>query len=60
MKLIISQALMQAYEECPKCKNHYIGNGQGTLMVDAWDFKRTCKCGFEVNVKIQERMRGKK
>lgn len=60
MKLAISQALMQVYEECPKCKNPYVGDGQGTLMVDTWKFKRTCICGFEVTVKIKESMRAKK
>ncbi|MBR0575704.1 DUF3797 domain-containing protein [Proteiniclasticum sp. BAD-10] len=60
MNIRISQALMKAYEECPKCRNPYLGNGQGTLLVDDWEFKRTCKCGFEVSVKITEQMRGKK
>lgn len=55
----ISMALMKAYEKCLKCKNGYVGKGQGTLLVDDWEFIRTCKCGFEVRVNIEEIMRDK-
>ncbi len=33
--------------DCPKCGNGLVGNGQGTLNVDDNLIKRTCKCGFD-------------
>lgn len=33
--------------DCPKCGNGSVGNGQGTLNVDDNIVKRTCKCGFD-------------
>lgn len=40
--------LLQKYNECPKCGNDEIGNGEGTLEVDEDKFVRTCKCGWKV------------
>ena len=53
-----SAKLMQIYAACPKCGCDAIGNGKGTLEVDTsiGYFKRTCHCGWFVEVKegVQE------
>jgi len=43
--------LIRKYATCPECGNELIGNGQGTLDIDKDTFKRTCKCGWEIEVK---------
>lgn len=43
--------LMRKYNECPQCGNDKLGNGEGTLNIDGDDFKRTCKCGWEIEIK---------
>lgn len=40
--------LLQQYNECPRCGNDEIGNGEGTLEIDEDKFVRTCKCGWRV------------
>ncbi|WP_099335826.1 DUF3797 domain-containing protein [Clostridium cadaveris] len=42
--------LLGTYGACPKCGNKYLGDGEGTLEVNETSFKRTCKCGFEINI----------
>jgi transcription elongation factor Elf1 len=43
--------LMEKYTVCPECGNEAIGNGEGTLEVTDDTFKRTCKCGWSIEVK---------
>lgn len=43
--------LVTKYAECPECGNSKVGNGQGTCEVEHGIFKRTCKCGWKVEVK---------
>lgn len=43
--------LLNQYKECPDCGNKYVGNGQGTLIVDDDTFYRSCKCGFQVKTR---------
>ncbi|WP_255233842.1 DUF3797 domain-containing protein [Bacillus altitudinis] len=40
--------------DCPNCSNHLIGNGQGTLEVANDLIKRTCKCGFGIELSTQD------
>lgn len=42
--------VLSKYAKCPLCKNKYIVNGQGILVVDETTFTRTCKCGFNINI----------
>lgn len=44
--------LTRKYGECPKCGCNTIGNGTGTLEADtdAGYFKRTCQCGWSVEI----------
>ncbi|MER3123048.1 DUF3797 domain-containing protein [Bacillus altitudinis] len=44
---------------CPNCSNDLIGNGQGTLEVEETSFKRTCKCGFSIELNTQDRVNEK-
>lgn len=46
--------------DCPNCSNHLIGNGQGTLEVEDDLIKRTCKCGFQVELNIRDGVNEKK
>ena len=41
--------LMEKYAKCRDCGNGYIGAGEGTISVDV-TFKRTCKCGWSIEV----------
>ena len=47
--------LMEKYAKCPKCGCETIGNGTGTFEVDTTQgkgyFKRTCHCGWSVEIK---------
>lgn len=46
--------LLNKYGKCPNCGEERLGNGYGTLSIDDFDFKRTCKCGFSVEVKVDK------
>ncbi|MCY7500218.1 DUF3797 domain-containing protein [Bacillus pumilus] len=46
--------------DCPNCSNHLIGNGEGTLEVEEDSFKRTCKCGFSIELNTQDGFNKKK
>lgn len=46
--------LMEQYEECQECGNQYVGNGEGTVEVTDDTFKRTCKCGWKIEIKEAE------
>ncbi|MBY0052304.1 DUF3797 domain-containing protein [Brevibacillus agri] len=43
--------LMEQYQECPDCGNQYVGSGEGNVEVSDDTFKRTCKCGWAIEVK---------
>lgn len=57
MNVKLCIVLTEIYSKCPYCKNPYVGNGQGALLIDDKEFKRSCKCGFEVTVTIKEKLR---
>lgn len=50
MHIYDSTELMKKYGDCPECGNIYVGNGQGTLIIEDDVFTRSCKCGWEVTV----------
>ncbi|MEK3674630.1 DUF3797 domain-containing protein [Paenibacillus sp. FSL R10-2771] len=50
MRLITAVELMRAHQTCPQCNSGMIGNGEGTLVVTEDVFKRTCKCGWSIEV----------
>lgn len=39
--------------DCPRCENPYVGNGQGTLNVGDDIIERTCKCGFKFSYDVK-------
>lgn len=45
--------LMRKYTQCPKCGCDTVGGGTGTIEFDtsAGYFKRTCQCGWSVEIK---------
>ena len=52
MTLMDACELMKKYTYCPNCGSEYIGSGAGTLEIDtkAGYFKRTCACGWKVEI----------
>lgn len=42
--------LLDKYDQCPKCGNDRIGNGQGSLVIEDKTFFRSCKCGWSIKV----------
>lgn len=52
MNLVDACNLMRRYAKCPKCGCETIGAGTGTCEVDtaAGYFKRTCQCGWYVEI----------
>lgn len=42
--------LMRKYAKCKDCGNELIGDGEGTLEINGDTFKRTCKCGWSIEV----------
>jgi hypothetical protein len=57
MNFVRANELMQKYAYCEHCGNGYIGNGQGTLQIDDDIFRRTCKCGWSVEINDKEKPR---
>lgn len=44
--------LHDKYLICPDCGNDKLGNESGGVYSDDKVFKRYCKCGFKVTVKV--------
>ena len=42
--------LMDKYSKCKECGNTSVGNGEGTLSITDSVYKRTCKCGWPIEV----------
>lgn len=53
MNVMSASKLMELYAACPECGCEVIGNGKGTLECDTGTgyFKRTCSCGWYVEVR---------
>lgn len=51
MNLLKAAELMDKYSACKECGNDKIGNGEGVLNIDDIIFFRSCKCGWEIEVK---------
>lgn len=53
MNLIEAVELMKKYAACRNCGCETIGNGKGTMEVDSEKgyFKRTCRCGWQIEVR---------
>ena len=56
MTALESIELMKKYAKCPTCGCKTVGNGTGTIEVDTsvGYFKRTCRCGWYVEIKEAE------
>ncbi|WP_140417723.1 DUF3797 domain-containing protein [Desulfosporosinus sp. FKA] len=50
MNALKSVELLKKYSKCPKCGSELIGNGEGTLDISDDILKRTCECGWRVEV----------
>lgn len=42
--------IMPKYNNCPKCGNGKVGNGEGKLIVEDDTFTRECNCGFKTTL----------
>ena len=51
MKLLRAVELMEKYAVCPKCGSDRLGNGAGTLEIEGDLFRRTCTCGWKVEIR---------
>lgn len=54
MKIMKALELANKYNVCPKCGNEYVGDGQGSVNIEGNTFLRTCKCGWKVEIKVEE------
>ena len=48
---------LKKYGICKGCGNNKVGNGEGKLCIDTvkgYDFVRTCKCGWRIEIKSKE------
>lgn len=57
MNALKAVELLRKYDKCPECGSDKIGNGSGTIEILEDTFKRTCKCGWSIEVK-EERSEG--
>lgn len=46
--------LLIKYAKCPECGCDTIGNDTGTIEIKEGCFKRTCPCGWSIEVKEDE------
>ncbi|MGG3987310.1 DUF3797 domain-containing protein [Bacillus smithii] len=44
--------IIKKYLKCSKCGSDKIGDGEGMLEIDDDTFKRSCKCGWTVEIKV--------
>ncbi|MBM7580057.1 DUF3797 domain-containing protein [Jeotgalibacillus terrae] len=51
MRLERLMELGKQHSKCPQCGSSKIGGGSGMIYVDDTTFRRTCKCGWKVEVK---------
>ncbi|MNS17321.1 hypothetical protein D3C71_881610 [compost metagenome] len=50
MNFKLSIELMKKYSKCPVCGSDKIGGGAGTIEIVGETFKRTCSCGWSVEI----------
>lgn len=50
MNLRRATELMEKYATCQECGSDFIGNGAGTLTVEDNIFRRSCECGWKIEV----------
>lgn len=53
MNVVEITNLLRRYAVCPKCGCDRVGNGKGTFECDGeiGYFKRTCHCGWQIEIK---------
>lgn len=44
-------SFLSEYAECPYCGSKYVGKESGSLEVTATRIRRTCNCGWSVELK---------
>lgn len=54
MNIADSMKLLKKYSKCPDCGSDKVSNGEGTYSIDGNTFVQTCKCGFEIEVVVDE------
>jgi hypothetical protein len=47
--------LLRKYAKCQDCGNDVVSNGEGGIEVTDLTFKRTCKCGWSIEVNEEDR-----
>ncbi|MGG4447611.1 DUF3797 domain-containing protein [Brevibacillus porteri] len=50
MNALKSVQLMRKYANCKECGNDKVGNSEGALLIEDDIFKRSCKCGWSIEV----------
>lgn len=50
MNLVHAIDLLKRYEKCPKCGCDTVGGGTGTLDIGEGYFRRTCSCGWSIEI----------
>lgn len=59
MNMLKAMKLLKKYSNCQECGSEFVGNGEGSLDIGDDYFIRTCKCGWGVEVKENDRGNGR-
>ena len=54
MNAATAYELINKYSQCPKCGRDTIENDTGVIEIKDGCFKRTCPCGWSVEVKEED------
>lgn len=55
MNAVKTVELLRKYARCKECSSQALGNGEGSVMVTDNTFKRTCKCGWSIEVNYSDK-----
>lgn len=53
MNALKAVELLRKYNTCPDCESEKVGNGEGSVEIEEDVFKRKCKCGWMVKIKVK-------
>ncbi|MEH7116137.1 DUF3797 domain-containing protein [Neobacillus vireti] len=45
--------LLNKFNNCPKCGSEKVGDQEGSVEIHDDKFKRTCKCGWSIEVTVK-------
>lgn len=52
MKALKAVELLRKFNNCPECGSGKVGNGEGKVQIHENTFIRSCKCGWEIEVRV--------